>query len=166
MTMAIPAFASLDKRQQITVVVGIAAALVLLFGWLSWRALTKLGPDPALPAFLQRRGGEWAKIEELIVQIEAKDAIIRQEPDIRRQLAALATEIEVADQRLPKVAEKPEIRQLIEKLARDVPTSIGSVQFKGVRIIEGGPVKGQDYQPVTYQTEVAGALNGNIKNVD
>jgi len=164
--MAIPAFASLDKRQQITVVVAIPVALVLLFGWLSWRTLAKLGPDPALPAFVQRSGGEWAKINELTDQIAAKDLIIAEEPAINRRLAALKTEIEIADQRLPKEAEKPEIRQLIEKLARDVPNSIGSVQFKGVRIIEGVAVKGQDYQPVTYQTEVTGDLNGIIKYVD
>jgi len=164
--MAIPAFASLDKRQQITVVVAIPAALVLLFGWLSWRTLAKLGPDPALPALVQRSGGEWAKINELTDQIAAKDLIIAEEPAIQLRLAALKTEIEIADQRLPKEAEKPEIRQLIEKLARDVPNSIGSVQFKGVRIIEGVAVKGQDYQPVTYQTEVTGDLNGIIKYVD
>ena len=35
---------------------------------------------------VQRRGGEWAKIEELTLQIEAKDVIIRQEDDIKRQL--------------------------------------------------------------------------------
>jgi len=166
MTMAIPAFSTLDKRQQITVLIAVPAAIVLLLGYFSWRALTKLGPDPAVPTFIHRPAGIWGQIIEVQDQITAKEAIIAREASIKARLAALESEIKIADERLPKEAEKPEIRQLIEKLARDVPTSIGSVQFKGVKIIEGAAAKGQDYQPVSYQTEVAGDLNGIIKYID
>ena len=163
MTMAIPAFNTLDKRQQLTVLIAIPAALVFIFGYFSWRALTTLGPDPALPGFIQRSGGTWTEINELGDQIDAQMLIINREASIKARLAALSGEIELADARLPKEAEKPEIRQLIEKLARDVPTSIGTVQFKGVQIVPGAAPKGEDYQPVIYQTEIAGDLNGIIK---
>lgn len=166
MTMAIPAFNTLDKRQQLTVLIAIPAAIVVILGYFSWRTLAKLGPDPSVPALLQRPGGIWSEINARQDEIALKDAIILREPSIKLRLAALQDEIKLADDRLPKEAEKPEIRQLIEKLARDVPTSIGTVQFKGVRIIEGAAVKGQDYQPVSYQTEVAGDLNGIIKYID
>jgi Tfp pilus assembly protein PilO len=164
--MAIPAFSQLDKRQRMMVLVGVPVAVVLALGYFSWRALNRLGPDPALPTFLHRPGGTWTDINGLKEQIAVKDAIIAREPRIRAQLAALQDEIKIADDRLPKEAEKPEIRQLIEKLARDVPATVGLVQFKGVKIIEGAAVKGQDYQPVTYQTEVNGDLNGIIKYID
>ena len=164
--MAIPAFNTLEKRQQLTVLIAVPAAIVLILGYFSWRSLAKLGPDPAVPGFLQRPGGTWTTINETQDQIAAKDTIIAGEAGIKIRLAALQDEIKIADDRLPKEAEKPEIRQLIEKLARDVPTSIGTVQFKGVRITEGAAVKGQDYQPVTYQTEVTGDLNGIIKYID
>lgn len=166
--MAIPAFNTLDKRQQLMLLVGAPALIVLLLLYLSWGLLAKLGPDPALPTFLHRSGpdSKWTQILDLRDQIAAKDAIIAREGSIKARLAALEGEIRIADERLPKEAEKPEIRQLIEKLARDIAPSIGIVHFKGVRIIEGAPVKGQDYQPVTYQTEIAGDLNGIIKYID
>jgi hypothetical protein len=166
--MAVPAWNTLEKRQQLMVLVGAPALVVLLLLYLSWGLLAKLGPDPAVPAFLHRSGpdAKWNQILELRDQITAKDAIIAREGTIKARLAALEGEIRIADERLPKEAEKPEIRQLIEKLARDVAPSVGIVHFKGVRIIEGVAEKGVDYQPVTYQTEIAGDLNGIIKYID
>ena len=165
--MAIPAaFAALEKRQQLTVLIAIPAGLVLILAYFAWRDLGKLGADPALPALLQRPGGTWGDIQALDDQIATQMVIISKEAGIKARLAALSGEIELADARLPKEAEKSEIRQLIEKLARDVPASIGTVQFKEVKIVPGAAAKGEDYQPVSYQTEIAGDLNGIIKYID
>jgi hypothetical protein len=160
------AFNALEKRQQITIVVAVPLLIIALLGYLSWGLLAKLGPDPKLPAFLQRPGGVWTDINAAVEGIAAQEAIIATGPQVEARLKELSDEIDLAEQRLPLEAEKTEVRQLIEKLARDISPSLGRVEFKAVRIIEGGVVKGQEYQPITYQVEIAGDLNGTIKYID
>jgi len=160
------AFNALEKRQQIMVAVGIPVLVLGLLGYLSWGILNKLGPDPKLPGFIQRPTGVWVDINTTDEGIRAKEAIIADGPRVEARLKELSDEIALAEERLPLEAEKTEVRQLIEKLARDIPQSLGRVEFKAVRIIEGGVVKGQDYQPITYQVEIAGDLNGVIKYID
>lgn len=160
------AFNQLDKRQQLMVVVGVPVLIIGLLGYLSWGILVKLGPDPKLPRFLQRPAGVWSEITTAESQIAEKQRIIEEGPKVEAQLAALAEEIARAEERLPLEAEKTEVRQLIERMAREISPSLGKVEFKAVRIIQGGVVKGQDYQPITYQVEIAGDLNGTIKYID
>jgi len=166
MAGALDAFNQLDKRQQIAVVVGVPVLIVGLLGYLTWGQLVKLGPDESVPGFLQRPGGYWTDIINTDAAIAEQEAIIATGPEVDRQLKELTDEIALAEDRLPLEAEKTEVRQLIEKLARDIPPSVGRVDFKAVRIIEGGIVKGQDYQPVTYMVEITGDLNGAIKYID
>lgn len=159
-------FSQLDKRQQviICVVVPLCAAAGLLY--FSHKILKDLGPDPALPTFLQKPGGTWTEINDTQVKVEAQIAIINRKPKVELQLKALQGEIKIAEERLPLEAEKTVVRSLIEEMARNVPTNIGTVQFKGLSIQAGGVVKGEDYQPITYRTEIMADLNGLIKYID
>lgn len=164
--MAIKSFSQLDKRQQTMVLFGAPGLLVLLFAWLSWGVLKQLGPDPAVPTMVQRPGGIWSEIEATNLQIAEKQKVIDELPAIEKEIASLENEIKVAEERLPLEAEKPEVRALIERMAREIPTTLGTVQYKAVKINEGQIAKGQDYQTIIYQTEVAGDLNGIIKYID
>ena len=166
MAGALDAFNQLEKRQQIAIVVGVPVLIVGLLGYLSWGQLVKLGPDPQVPGFLQRPVGLWSEINAANEGIVAQEAVIATGPEIERQLKALSDEIALAEDRLPLEAEKTEVRVLIEKLAREIPPSVGQVEFKAVRIVEGGVVKGQDYQPITYMVEIQCDLNGAIKYID
>ncbi len=63
-----------------------------------------------------------------------------------------------------------DMRQLIERLAREIPVDIGTVRYKSVNIRPeqkgAGGRGGADYQTIIYQTEVEGDLNGIIKYID
>jgi hypothetical protein len=60
------------------------------------------------------------------------------------------------------------MREVIERLAREIPPEIGIVKLKSVRILESdaSPAKRGGLRTVTYQTEVTGDLNGLIKYID
>jgi hypothetical protein len=174
--MAIRAFNDLNKRQQLAVLIGVPAAVAMLFIVLTYRALGVLGPDERLPGMLQRHepGNLWDQIADLNTQIKTQEAEIAKEPAIRKQLADYEADIKAARERLPLESEKAEMRLLIEKLARDIPSDIGNVQVQSVRIIEdgagAGPGRdrsgGDDTHKVIYQTEITGDLNGIIKYID
>ncbi len=170
--MPIPAFATLNKRQQMAVLIGVPCAGLILLGWLSHRSLGRLGPDPSVPSLvhLEKPDNIWGQINATQVQIAEKDLIIAEGPKIEADLKALEDEIYEAEQRLPTVAEKAAMRQLIERLAREIPADIGIVRYRSVKISEGaksaGGRGGSDYQTIIYQTEVEGDLNGIIKYID
>ncbi len=170
--MAIPAFAELNKRQQMAVLIGAPCAGLILLGWLSHRALGRLGPDPSVPSIvhLEKPENLWSQIIATQAQVAEKEAIIAEGPKIEVRLKELEEEIREAEQRLPTEAAMSDMRQLIERLAREIPVDIGTVRYKSVRIIPGpkgaGGRGGSDYQTITYQTEVEGDLNGIIKYID
>jgi len=175
--MAIAAsFKNLNKNQQLAILIGAPVLLAVALGYLTHKALTKLGPDPKIPNFLQRPGGTWATIQATDVEIEQKEVIIAMRPSIERTLASLKEEIKENQSRLPREAEKTEMRQLIEKYAREIPSDIGTVHFNGVPKILGETKENQardrsganssDYQAITYQTEIEGDLNGIIYYVN
>ncbi len=170
--MAVPAFNDLNKQQQLAILIGVPVILALLLIYLNHKVLVRLGADPVLPAFLHKEGGKWAEIRQKDSEIEIQKGIIAEGPEVLAKLAALQAEIKQAEERLPRETEKSEMRQLIERLMREIPTEIGTVQYKAVRITEnikdntrqGG--KSEDYQTVVYQTELDGDMNGIIKYID
>ncbi len=172
--MAIRAFNDLNKRQQLAVLIGAPVGVALLFIVLIYRALGELGPDEKLPGMLQRHapGNLWDQITDLNAQIKVQEDEIAKEPAIRKQLADYEADIKAARERLPLESEKAEMRLLIEKLARDIPSDVGVVQVQSVRIIEdagaGGRDRsgGDDTSRVIYQTEISGDLPGIIKYID
>jgi len=181
MTMAIRSFNDLNKNQQLAVFIGVPLVVAIALGALIYRALGVLGPDPEdrLPGFMHRSlpGNKWEQITTLNGQIQEKDVIIARRPQVEAELNNLEADIKAGRERLPLESEKAEMRQLIEKLARDIPSDIGMVQVKSVKIIEGAGAGGaragaaarsggSKPEQVIYQTEISGDMNGIIKYVD
>lgn len=174
--MASPALAQLASRykalprnQQLALLYGLPVVVAATFAWFTWKVMGDLGADPSIPAFLRRDGvGKWSEITGVEDQIAEKQKIIDGKPEIERKLAALKGDIADAEQRLPREAEKAQMREVIERLAREIPPELGSVKIKSVRIVEdaGDASKKNELRTVTYQTEVAGDLNGLIKYID
>jgi hypothetical protein len=178
MTMAIRSFNDLNKNQQLAVFIGVPSLIALTLMVLIYRALGVLGHDPEdhLPGFMHRSlpGNQWEQIVDLDTQIQSKEVIIARRPAVVAELANLEADIKAGRERLPLESEKAEMRLLIEKLARDIPSDIGMVQLKSVKITENAAAHtgssarsgGNKPEQVTYQTEISGDLNGIIKYID
>lgn len=180
--MAIRSFSDLNKNQQLAVLIGVPAVIAITFGVLIYRAMGVLGPDPEdrLPGFLHRNlpGNKWEQINALDNQIKEKDVIIARRQKVIDELNSLEADIKAGRERLPLESEKAEMRLLIEKLARDIPSDIGTVLVKSVKITEStaasaaarqssaGRSGGTKPEQVTYQTEISGDINGIIKYID
>jgi hypothetical protein len=119
-------------------------------------------------------GNKWELIGAKNVEITAKDVIIARGQAAIITLKGLEADIKSGRDRLPLDSEKTEMRLLIDKLARDIPSDIGSVQVRSVRINEGSSAAtragarsgGNKPEQVVYQTELSGDLNGIIKYID
>jgi len=174
--MALRAFNDLNKRQQLAILAGVPSAVALLLIILIYRALGVLGPDQqdCIPSFMLRNlpGNIWSTITDTEAQIATQQAEIDKGPAIQKEMEGLEADIKAARERLPLESEKIDMRLLIEKLARDIPSDIGNVQVNSVRIIEEAPASasrsgtGDETQKVTYLTELTGDLNGIIKYID
>jgi hypothetical protein len=173
--MAVRAFNELNKQQQLAILIGVPTALAVVLIIFIYRGMGVLGPDrdDKLPGFLHRKTPTslWAQIIELEDQIKVKDDIILRKAAVEKELADLKSDIKKAMDRLPQESEKADMRLLIEKLARDIPGDIGTVEIVSVVIVEdanrgrqGGSTA--EIQTVTYQTELMGDLNGIIKYID
>lgn len=173
--MAIRSFNDLNKRQQLAVLIGVPVLVITILIVLIYRALGVLGPDRdgKLPGFILRSPPQslWGDILITEDDIAKQDEIIKRRADAEKTLANLEADIKTGRERLPLESEKPEMRLLIEKLARDIPSDIGTVQVLSVRITEdqGGAASrsgNAEMQTVTYQTDITGDLNGIIKYID
>jgi hypothetical protein len=163
-------FKALPRNQQLGVLFGLPAVVALTFGYFSWKVLGELGSDPTILPLLRRENvGVWAEITSVQDQIQEKQKIIDRKAQIESTLRDLQDDIAAAEERLPRAAEKAQMREVIERLAREIPTELGSVKIKSVRINEAEPHTGGKrggLSTVTYQTEVQGDLNGIIKYID
>ncbi len=179
MAALIARFNALPKRQQLAVLIVVPAVLVGLLGWMCRTQLGKLGPDPSLPTILHRHGPDnlWDQITTMNAQIAEKDEVIKRKADVEKTLAALKADIKDAEESLPGAAEKASMREVIERLAREIPSEIGVVQIKKVSINEEKIVSARDsgdgaakpknqYPSVTYTLELQADMNGLIKYID
>jgi hypothetical protein len=172
-------FNALPRQKQLAVVYGLPAGIAVLLLYWAWHDLGKLGkinPDVTdadgqpipnkLPAFVQRDvpGSLWSEITDLQGQIVQQDKIIAEGPEVDKRLAALQGEIKAAQERLPQESEKAEMRDMIERLAREIPKDIGTVELKSVSIVDNGD-RG-DTRTITFQTDLAGDQDGIIKYID
>lgn len=176
--MALPAFLAplaaryraLPRQQQLVVTFGIPVAIFLGSAYMTFLAAKELGPDPGMPAFVAQPGGLFSEITATDTSIADKQKVIDERPRIEAQIDTLKGAIRAAEERLPREAEKASMREVIERLAREIPADIGTVQLRSVRINEaddrGPKVAKNAYRTVTYQTEVLGDMNGIIKYID
>jgi hypothetical protein len=181
--MPLPAFSSLPRRNQLAIVYGVPAGIAALLLFWAWKDLGRLGridPDITdtdgqpipnrLPAFVQRStpNGIWSDPESGITAIQGhigeKDAIIKRGAEVDKKLASLQGQIKAAEERLPQESEKAEMRDMIERLAREIPKDIGTVELKSVSILDSGD-KG-DTRTITFQTDLSGDQDGIIKYID
>jgi hypothetical protein len=169
-------YKALPRQQQLIVAFGVPVVIAGLFIWMTAKDLAKLGPDEAVPKLIQRTNAGlslWEQIEALKIEIAEKDVIIAQRDSIAAQLAELQVDIDAAESKLPRQAEKALMREVIQRLAREVPADLGVVQIKSVRISEdgGGGRSGRtssrgELSTLTYQTELLADTNGLIKFID
>lgn len=166
-------FKALPRNQQLGIIFGFPAVVALATGYLAYGLLGELGADPVVPPVIRRVDmGLWAQITDVQDQIKKKEEIIARKPVIEAKLKDLQDDITAAEERLPREAEKAQMREVIERLAREIPPEMGAVKLKSVRITEEAPQaaaagsKRGGLSTVTYQTEVQGDLNGIIKYID
>lgn len=167
-------FKALPRPQRVALVFAMPVLVAMGGGYVLWGDLARLGPDDGVPSVLRRDtgAGVWNEIASVRSDIAQKDAVIAEHPKIQAQLKALRDDIAMAEERLPREAEKAQMREVIERLARDIPADIGKVSLKSVRIVEGTRQAGRassskaDLQTITYQTEIEGDINGVIRFID
>lgn len=165
-------FNALPRNQQLVILFGVPVLIAGVAGWYSWKVMAELGADPNIPQFLRRDGmGKWEEINQVETQIAGKEVIIKRRPEIEQRIADIQEEAKAAEDRLPREAEKAQMRETIERLARDIRPEMGKVSLKSVRINEdNAPASGSAKRPslrtVVYQTEVTGDLNGLIAYID
>ena len=174
--MAARSFKDLNKNQQLAVLVAAPVLVCATLGWFVYGDMGVLGrdPDDHLPSFLHRETPDslYTQIAATDQEIATQVAICLRRETREKELKALQGEIAQARERLPLESEKAEMRKMIEQLARDISSDIGKVSVLSVRIDESGGAGGRgggggaEYQTVTYQTSIAGDLNGIIKYID
>ena len=172
------AFNRLSRPQRLGVMFSFPVIVALGSGWMAWTALGTLGPDEALPSLLKRQeaGSLVSQIDETNGQIASQEQVIARWPTVKARLKELQGDIAAAEERLPREVEKAQMRELIQRLARDIPTDIGIIDIKSVRINDTAPdagrgaaaakAKGPTIATVTYQCDLRGDMNGLIKFID
>ncbi len=168
-------FSALPKKQQLSIVYGVPAAIAVLIIYLTWRDLGALGkidndidPTNRLPSLLQRNTpvSVWTDIRSTQADIDDKQKIIDRGPAVKAKLQSILADIKAYEERLPRETEKAEMRELIEKLARDIPKDIGTVELKSVRIVDDAGERNGNMRTITFQTELTGDLDGILKYID
>ncbi len=164
----------LPKQQQIAILVGIPVIICGLVGWLIWTDLQVLGKDEGLvPAFLARSvpGSSWSKIDDERTQIAQQDTAILEGPKVQADYAKAQKDRKAAEERLPRVADKTEVRQEIEQLARAIQGAQGMVKLKSFNINQPGSNPGTtrratELEDWIYKIELSCDMNGLISFID
>ncbi len=167
-------WAGMPKQQQIAILVGIPVIVCGLIGWLIWTDLQVLGKDEGLvPAFLARPvpGSIWSKIEDERAQIAQQDIAIQEGPKVQADYAKAQKDRKAAEERLPRVADKTEVRQEIEQLARAIQGAQGIVKPKSFNISSSGGSPGAarratELEEWLYRIELSCDMNGLISFID
>lgn len=176
--MAKPAFlAAMSRRNQLFVLYGVPAVIIIGLAYWGWRELAVLGiidneldPGNHLPAFLQRDDPEslWAQITSTQKDIDGYQQTINQEPAITKQLASLKADIEEKKDQLPRESEKSEMRDILERLAREIPKDFGMVKIMSVSISDSASNRSaaNEARTVTYSVNLIGDQEGILKYID
>jgi hypothetical protein len=162
------------QKKHWLIVIGVATLLICGgIGYVLAGSLNRLGPDENVPALIRRQGDG----NSLITQIAAREASIAEQNAIYAKLKektillnSMKADIAAARKRLPTDAQKAEVRQLIEDLARQVGSSAGALVVRSVAIREAAPTTGRasasDYKTIEYTTQVSADLDGIIQYIN
>jgi Tfp pilus assembly protein PilO len=163
----------LGRKQWLIVIGATTLVLCLALGIGMHMSLGKLGPDPGVPGILRREGAAdsfYAQISAKEKAIAEKNAIAAKLPERTRLLDSMKSDIEAARKRLPTEAQKGEVRQLIEDLARQVGSGSGALLIKSVSIREtaAGAARGakSTYKTIEYQTSLIGDMDSLIQFIN
>ncbi len=154
----------------------VAVATVVLSGTIIYflaGSLHRLGNDPGVPGIIRRAGDEtslYAQIAAKEAEVAVQNAIAARLPERQALLDSMKADIAAARKRLPTDAQKAEVRQLIEDLARQVGSASGALVVRSVSIREAAPAAGRnaasDYKSVEYQTSVTADMDGIIQYIN
>lgn len=175
--MNLQALKALQRKHWLMIIAGatVLISAMLIFGLMG--SLHKLGADPDVPGFLRRAGDG----QSLFAQIAARQSAIAEQNAVaaklnQRQevLKGMQADIDAARKRLPTEAQKAEVRQLIEDLARQVGSGDSALVIKSVSIrqaaqqqaVARGKSSANDYQTIEYQTAISADMDGLIQFIN
>lgn len=169
-----PAIRNLSRKHWLIIIGAVTVVISGVILWFLSGALTELGDDPGIPAFMRRPGESslYAQIEQKKVAIQDQETIASRLPEVTAKLEGMKADIAAASKRLPREAQKAEMRQLIEDLARQVGGTSKGVVIKGVQIRESAPTAGRggqsggDMATVEYSTNCITDMDGLIQFVN
>lgn len=170
--MNLPALKNLQSKHWLMIIGGITIIITGVLVFLLAGSLSRLGEDEGVPALLRRQGDS----QSLYAQISARRTSINDQNTVAAKfdarnaiLISMKSDIDAARKRLPTEAQKAEVRQLIEDLARQVGTGSNGVLIKSVAIREAaaaGSRKAEDYQTIEYQTSVVADMDAIIQFIN
>lgn len=172
--MNLQALKSLQRKHWLMIIGGVTALLVVILGYFLAGSLHRLGNDDGVPSILRRQGDA----RSLFAQIDAQRRAIAEQTAVAAKfdareavLKGMKADIDAARKRLPTEAQKAEVRQLIEDLARQVGSGNNSVLVKSVAIREAaaagaGRKAVSDYQTIEYQTSVMADMDSIIQFIN
>lgn len=173
--MNLQALKSLQRKHWLMIIGGatLLVSLALVVGLMG--SLSKLGEDPGVPAFLRRAGDS----QSLFAQIAARQTAVAEQnataakfEQRKAVLDSMKADIDAARKRLPTEAQKAEVRQLIEDLARQVGSGDNALVVKSVSIRQAAPTAARgksaanDYQTIEYQTSITADMDGVIQFIN
>jgi hypothetical protein len=172
----VAALPKIPKQAQLALMIVVPALVCGGIGWMTYKDLQILGEDPKLsPSFVRQKGDAkslFAQIKKLDTEIQTNKGILQDKAKTEAEHKAALKVKQEAEDMLPKAAEKGELSQRIEELARLVPPTIGKVDLKSVVLVQGGAeARGRSPGPVgpqatTLKTELTGDLNSIIAFID
>lgn len=170
------AFSRLPKPAQYAILASVPVAVCVLIGYFIWVDLKMLGKDPKMNRFLTVSDAKslWTQIAAKQAEGDGLKGQLAQEKQVNERYIAALAEKEDAESRLPREAEKAEIRQRIEELARQIPSNIGKVTVNSVTIGQNagaaaarrGGVGVAAPESMTFKAAIDGDYNGIIAFVD
>lgn len=171
--MSLQVLKRVQRKHWLIIIAGVTVLLASLFIYALAGSLARLGNDEGIPSFMRRDGDE----SSLFAQMAARQASIAEQSavalkyDARKAvLDGMKADIAAARKRLPTEAQKAEVRQLIEDLARQVGSGSGALTVQSVAIREAAPSSrartANEYQTVEYQTSIASDMDGIIQFIN
>ncbi len=172
--MNLQALKNLPHKHWLIIVGAVTVAISGVILYLLAGSLNRLGDDQGVPGFMRRVGNDqslYAQVRAKEDAIKAQAVIVSKTTERQAVLDSMKVDIAAARKRLPTEAQKAEVRQLIEDLARQVGSASGALTVKAVSIreaatkaaVRGG---GADYKSIEYQTTVSADMDGIIQFIN